>query len=218
MSRPKYPPRRSVQRLLSAGEIARPIIGLDCDGTLGDYHGHFFSFARQYLGKHIPLSCTGGHAMNVHCQVSKKVYRETKLRYRNSGLKRAMPVFEGAVELVKELRQRGAEVIICTTRPFNRFDGIEDDTKAWLRRNKIPYDGIIAGEHKYRELVRRVGRERVVGVVDDLPEMLDQAQSLSLNAYMVSRPHNEGDYRLGFRLSVIKELLLEDLANWEKKQ
>jgi hypothetical protein len=123
--------------------------------------------------------------------VSKSTYRQCKLAYRQGGLKRSMPVYPGASELSRNLRKAGAEVWICTTRPYLRLDNIDPDTRHWLRRNKIQYDAVLWGEHKYRDLVKSVGIGRVVAVLDDLPEMAEQAASLGINnVYLRDQPYN----------------------------
>jgi hypothetical protein len=82
-------------------------------------------------------------------------------------------------------------VWICTTRPYLRLDNIDPDTREWLRRNKIQHDAVLWGSNKYRELVRIAGRERVVAVLDDLPEMAEQAASVGIApVYLRDQPYN----------------------------
>jgi hypothetical protein len=184
-----------------------PVVGIDIDGTLGRYHEHFLMFARQWLGVepcHWPgppqyryqnrmwgdfdyeIVCP----MNEYMGISKRTYRLCKLAYRRGGLKRSMPVYKGARELLVALRRR-AWVVLCTTRPYLHLDNIEPDTVEWLRRNKMPYDAILMGEHKYRDLKRQYG-DMVAAVVDDDPALLSQARGLSvpIPALFMARTHN----------------------------
>ena len=103
-----------------------------------------------------------GMRLHKFMGVTLRDYRECKLAYRQGGLKRFMPCYPGASELATALRRRGAEVWICTTRPYLRLDSIDPDTREWLRRNKIKYDAILYGDDKYRELKRQAG-PRVAG-------------------------------------------------------
>lgn len=166
----------------------KPVFGLDVDGTLGQYHSHFLRFAAEWLGRD-PYPPFAGGPLYKHMKVSKTRYREIKLCYRQSGLKRSMPVYENAAELTRSLRKAGAEVVICTTRPYLHLSNIEPDTREWLRRNRIQYDDIILGEHKYRELKRGYG-DRVVAILDDLPEMVLQANSLGMTSVLREQPYN----------------------------
>lgn len=122
--------------------------------------------------------------------VSKTTYRNCKLAYRQGGMKRSMPCYDGVDGVVRDMRHEGAEVWICTTRPYLRLDNIDPDTRHWLRRNGIPYDGVLFGTHKYRDLIKIVGLDRVLFVVDDLPELVDQARTIGLAAYLRDQPYN----------------------------
>lgn len=191
MTRPAYPPRRSNH--VGPGQVPRPVVALDIDGTLGVYHGHFLNFAEAYLGREMPptLEYTGG-PLHRFMGVSKDTYRKVKLAYRQGGMKRSMPAYPGAAELSRGLRQQGAEVWICTTRPYLRLDNIDPDTRHWLSRVGVQFDGVIFGENKYRDLARLVDRRRVVGVLDDLPEMYRQAAALGLHPIVRDQPYNHG--------------------------
>lgn len=187
------------------------VIGVDIDGVLGQYHEHFLRFARAWLG----LGSGGGDPywpgpmgyrdqgtcweddtydgwcpLNEYMGVSKATYRKVKLAYRQGGLKRSMPAYPGARELLVGLRKR-AWVVLCTTRPYLHLSNIEPDTVEFLRRNRLPYDDILMGEHKYRVLRMRY-KERVAAVLDDDPALLSQARALSppVPALFMLRGHN----------------------------
>jgi hypothetical protein len=169
-----------------------PIVALDVDGTLGDYHRHFLQFAEGWYGRPMPKPSWINPGLPLHrfMETSKSTYRQCKLAYRQGGLKRSMPCYPDARELTVKLRQAGAEVWICTTRPYLRLDNIDPDTRHWLRRHRIQFDGVLFGEHKYRDLVKRVEQHRIVAILDDLPEMIDQARSLGLHAIIRTQPYN----------------------------
>lgn len=168
------------------------VAALDIDGTMGDYHGHFLRFASMWYGREMPDPSlnTGGVPLNEWMKTSKATYRQCKLAYRQGGMKRSMPVDPGASDLTHWLRRQGVEVWICTTRPYLRLDNIDPDTRHWLRRNKIQYDGVIYGENKYRQLVKNVGKDNIAFVFDDLPEMIMQARDLGLTRFIRSQPYN----------------------------
>lgn len=180
----------------------KPVIALDIDGTLVDYHRHFLRFAAGFFG-HDPddpgyLDYDARLPMAQHLHVSKARYRECKLAYRRGQLKRSLPLLDppypNARALTVTLRRWGVDVWLCTTRPYLSHDEVDNATRHNLRRNGVMYQGLIWGEHKYRELVRTVGKERVVGVLDDLPEMCAQAEKLGLRTAFALRPHNAKQY------------------------
>lgn len=200
-----------------------PVVALDIDGTLGDYHGHFIRFAEQYLGRELPdpYAVTNGIPLYKYLHISKATYRQVKLAYRQGGMKRSMPVYDGAEEITRLIRKMGCQVWICTTRPYLRLDNIDPDTRHWLRvRAKAQYDGVLFGEHKYRDLKHIVGG-RVLFVVDDLPEMLNQAIDLGMRTVLRKQPYNIGWY---FRpdhyidhLKELEDIFLQELENYRGK-
>lgn len=165
-------------KMRSNGE-GRPVVALDIDGTLGDYHRHFLSFAENWFGREMPPPGQFNPGLRLHKFMGVRLvdYRQCKLAYRQGGLKRWMPVYEGAAELTAECKRAGAEVWICTTRPYLRLDNIDPDTREWLRRSRIRHDAVLFGEDKYRELRRQAGK-RVAAIVEDLPELWQEANRL----------------------------------------
>lgn len=171
-----------------------PVIGLDIDGTSGDYHAHFTRFAEGWTGRLLPdpKQYTGGVPFHEHLGIGRLTYNKIKLAYRQGGLKRSMPPYEGIGDFTRYVRGEGVQVWICTTRPYLNLSNIDPDTRHWVtKRAKMQYDGLLYGPHKYRDLVKQVGRERVVAVFDDLPRFIEQALSLGLTAIMREQPYNK---------------------------
>jgi phosphoglycolate phosphatase-like HAD superfamily hydrolase len=204
----------------------KPVVALDLDGTLGDYHGHFLKFAEGWFGQKFPgpQTMNPGYKLWEFMNVPLGDYRRCKLAYRQGGMKRTMPIYAGASKLSAALRVKGAEVWICTSRPFERLDNIDPDTRECLDRNGIQYDHILYGPEKYRELAEQVGRERVVAVADDLPEMIEAAADANLwRRYLRDQPYNR-HLPYGWKnaervhhLEALKAAILLDLEGWENR-
>ena len=170
-----------------------PVIALDIDGTLGDYYEHFRWFAELYLQR--PVSADWDLAQTSEFSdalgLEKHVYRDIKLAYRQGGMKRSLPAFEAVGDMVKILRaSHGIQVWICTTRPWQRLDNIDPDTQFWINRIMGKVDGVIYGEEKYEDLIDIVGKDRILGVIDDLPENVIAADKLGLPAALKAGDHN----------------------------
>src|SRR6516165_2045766 len=97
----------------------KAVVAVDIDGTLGDYHSHFLRFAADWYGRPMPNSSDINPGLPLHkfMRTSKATYRQCKLAYRQGGLERSMPVYDGAYELCRSIKQAGGELWICTTRP-----------------------------------------------------------------------------------------------------
>lgn len=164
-------------------EVVKPVVAIDIDGTLGDYHGHFLWFAGMYLGvditHHTRWAYSGNEPFSMWFvrafDTSLDEYRQIKLAYRQAGMKRSMPIFDGARALCWAVRDAGAELWVTTTRPYLSLDNIVPDTVEWLKRHEIEYDGMLFDADKYEQLAKRVDPARVVAVLDDLHEQLAAA-------------------------------------------
>lgn len=169
-------------------EIIKPVVAVDIDGTLGDFHQHFLEFARTYLGGEFSstayqLEVWGRYNGTVgfrdwFCdtfRISTATWKEIKLAYRQGGMKRTMPAYGQAENIVRYIMGQGAELWLTTSRPAYRLDNIDPDTQEWCRRNRIGYDYMLYDDDKYERLAERVDPARVIAVLDDLPEMYDAA-------------------------------------------
>jgi hypothetical protein len=197
----------------------KPVVALDIDGTLGDYHGHFLRFAESWYGRPMPAASEINPGLPLHrfMRTSKQTYRQCKLAYRQGGLERSMPVYPGAAQLTKSIRRVGAELWLATTRPYLKMDTQSPDTRHWLKINHIQFDHMISGPHKYRDLVKQVDKDRIVCILDDLPEMCEQAGSLGLNVLMRDQPYNKHvGYNRIHNLVDAEDCILAWIASWEE--
>lgn len=169
-----------------------PLVALDLDGTLGDYHRHFERFAQMWTGREIVWDPEIVGPFYKQLGMSKAVYRQCKLAYRMGGMKRSIPVFEGAAELSRAIRGAGAAIAACTTRPYLAMSTIDLDTQHWIKRNGIQVDHILYGEHKYRDLVKSVGRDRVICALDDDLSQLGIATRLGVTPILRRNEANKG--------------------------
>lgn len=168
-------------------------VGVDIDGTLGDYHTHFLKCAEMFLQRPMPdpKDINPLLPLHKHMKVPKAKYREIKMAYRQGRWKRSMPVFPYAREMTVEIRKARAKVAICTTRPFNQLGEVDADTRWWLRHHGIQHDFVIWGPHKYRDLVKVVGDRNVVAVVDDELEQMERCRKLHIPFYLRNQPYNQ---------------------------
>jgi hypothetical protein len=118
--------------------------------------------------------------------------------------------------MIRDFRRAGAQVWLCTTRPYLKMDNTDADTRHWLRRNIIKCDGITYGPHKYRDLLRNVDREDVLAALDDLPEQCYAARQQGLQAYLKDSDYNSDNIDFprvyNFTFDPWKETMLRYIA------
>jgi hypothetical protein len=179
----------------------RPVVAVDIDGTLGNYHAHFLNFLEEYIGWAEPRPFyIGAEGFKEWCMdmygVSEATWKDAKLAYRQGAQKRSMPIFPWAQVLTGIVRWEGAELWVTTTRPYLRLDNIDPDTREWLARNGIEYDGLIYDKYKYKLLAEQVDPERVVAVVEDLEDKIEEARHYFGAAVPIRR---QTEYNVGAR-------------------
>lgn len=181
--------------------LVRPVVAVDIDGTLGDYHTHFIEFAVEWLGAQVSSDVYKYGGVPRHrewfCKtfgVDVSTFRAIKLAYRQGGHKRTMPVWQGSKDFLEAIVRSGAELWLTTTRPHDRYDRVDPDTREWLRRHGLPFHGLLYDEDKMDALHERVAASRVVAVVDDEPEPLSRAEELFGHNVPILRrtPYNRG--------------------------
>jgi FMN phosphatase YigB (HAD superfamily) len=204
--------------------VIRPIVAIDIDGTLGDYHGHFERFARQWLGRQPEedaktydgrIKYREWFAQAYHSTVDE--FRTIKLAYRQGGLKRSMPLADRAAPAVlANLRKRGIEVWLVTTRPYLKLDGIDPDTRFWLAHHGVGYDHLLYGPNKYERLAEQVDPGRIIACVDDDMNHLVEAMNFNWTAILIRTKYNRGvrfDYTAQ-NLCHAQQLITMELSSW----
>jgi hypothetical protein len=175
-------------RCSDCSAVLKPVVAIDIDGTLADYHGPFLDFAVAYVGQprvvngavERLMSYDGGESFKSHVidalGIDNRTWHDIKLAYRQGAMKRSLPIYPHAAGLCQSVRDSGAELWLTTTRPYFRLDNIDPDTREWLRRHNISYDGLLYEDDKYKVLSERLDAARVVAVLDDLPEQVEAAR------------------------------------------
>jgi hypothetical protein len=175
----------------SCSQHVSPVLVLDIDGTLAKYHQHFAEFAWRYWDK-TPRFVGGDAAWGAvqdwdgsgefedYIGITKAEYREAKLAYRQGGGKRLMPDYPGAKQISVGCHLAGSEVWLATTRPYMRHDSTDPDTRFWLAKHGIYFDHLLYHDEKYEQLATLVDPDRVVMILEDLPDSSTMRRSSSL--------------------------------------
>lgn len=213
-------------RCSSCYQDVKPVVAFDIDGTLADYHGHFIDFAVRWLGNGYrkPKGREAYDGSEPHrewftrtMEVDVTTFRAIKLAFRQGGMKRTMPIYRESAETILYLSHQGAEIWLTTTRPWERFDRVDPDTRHWLDQHGIEFDGLIYDDAKMAALAERVDPDRIVAVIDDLTEVLEEANDMFPNATTILRKtvHNRGVHwgHEGY-MGSIQEWVEQSIVNW----
>lgn len=173
-------------------DVVKPVLAVDIDGTLGNYHDHFTSFCALYFQREFRYAYEGlEQNFEDYLNLTREEYRAAKLAYRQGGMKRSMIPYDGAHALLKAANHLGCEVWVATTRPYQRLDNIDPDTRFWMQQRDMQYHAMLYGDDKYDQLNMHVEAERVVMVIDDLWSQVSKAEAFwPSRTWLVERKHN----------------------------
>lgn len=201
--------RMSSVRCSDCNRPIRPVVAVDIDGTLAQYHRHFLEFASSYYDRPFDMGYTGEMELHDWMGINLTEYRQCKLAYRQGGGKRMIPIYPGAEHFMHWLRREEVEIWITTTRPYLRLDGTDPDTRFWLDKHKISYDYLLYHDDKYRVLGETVPPARVIAIVDDLESQLVAAMRQGYPDWVPVQPmraHNRFENQVKTRFSHFYEL------------
>lgn len=191
------------RRCSSCNEVILPVVAVDIDGTIAQYHEPFQNMQSDYFARpRRPMVWDGRGDFENYLELNREQFDQVKLAYRQGGFKRWAPPWPAALSSLKNsqklLTQLGKpfELWLTTTRPYLRLDSIDPDTRFWLGAVGLKFDRLLYDEHKYLRL-HEIVEDRLCCIVDDLPEMVTEGLKVCKRSYMVARQHN-----LAFRQDV----------------
>lgn len=213
------------------GTPIRPVVAIDIDGTIADYHSHFFRFAGEWLGRPGSVNTWiknyhGIPDMSAFMNLDKRTYRQIKLAYRQGGMKRNMPIMDHAMDVFEVCAAQDVEIWVTTTRPYLQVGNVDDDTREWLRRHSLLYDHLIYADEKYKLASAHVG-DRIACVLDDqvYPEYLDAKMyglhpilvRTEFNHLAIQRSVHTDDYDVAMDLMDAARMIIERVEDWRKE-
>lgn len=157
---------------------------LDVDGVLADFHKPTLEFLERRFGLRYDLSSFP--TWDIFATVGREYQPETERHWAEEGWCAAIPLYEGAVEGVRLLRDSGAEVFFVTAQmthaPFWMWERVQ-----WLKRHFDADD---------RHVVFTLSKHLVVGdvLVDDKPSNVASwtAAHPTRHAVLWDQPTNAG--------------------------
>jgi uncharacterized HAD superfamily protein len=166
-----------------------PNIGLDLDGTTGDFTQHL----RSYMGttKKVPKEEWNSRFPNPDeyaMWTGKNAWYANKQEFFDSfqtaeklGLYREVPIYDNAVETLHELKQYGFNIKVITARDAT----FNPDTQYWAEKHKIPFSAII-NPGLAKETVKDIDV-----YVDDAPHVINTLIKHKKKIVIMNHEYNE---------------------------
>ena len=186
------------------------IIGVDIDGVLADYPVSFQNFIKSETG--IWVDVNSYDLYEAYEQViSRTDMIQLKHKYRESGQKRYIPICEGAVQFLNNMKKQEYTIVLLTSRPYEQYERIFGDTIHWLHKNKLQYDAILWDEEKNYKAISQFPNMKFM--VEDNLKFANNVAKLGYKVYLIDKLYNQGDKHP----NVIPVKKLEEIIHNEKQ-
>ena len=155
----------------------------DIDDTLSHSTKFWIDFVNKKAGTNFK-SLT-----QMKNNLSYNYYRNIKHEFRTSGIKVHIPVRKEAKKVLYELLKLEYTIIMMTARPFDIYKKLFKTTTEWLRRNELPYDGIIWGHNKHVKIMSEV--ENIQFIVEDHAYVANNCAKFGVRTYLMTNIYNK---------------------------
>lgn len=157
---------------------------LDIDGVLCSYPEAWVKFVNEHVDK----SLQSNNLTVLKQKVPYSTYRRLKEKYRISGIKRTLPIIDGATEFTKKLRKLGYIIVLLTKRPFLKYEQLFADTLYWIKENQIEHDLIFWGKDKHFQILKYF--PSLDFLVEDNHKSANEVAKLGYKVYLLDNPYN----------------------------
>lgn len=168
--------------------LDRACVVVDIDNVLCDYVSGICDWVRMRYA--VPsslldeLKSSRAYVSAETLNIKADTWQRMKHEFRTGGFKRTLPLMPGAREFLTQLKARGLQVVLLTSRPIDEYPNLLTDTVMWLNSNQLPFDYLWWGMDKAERIVRTDGlSQHVQFIVDDEPRFIDQFSRAGFNCF-----------------------------------
>ncbi len=166
-------------------------IGLDIDDTISNTHFILMKYAYKYNAEHgnKPLL---KYNSNDFSEVFGWTLEEVNSYFRTyylTALEEIEPKF-GAKEVIKELRNKGHEIVFITIRNDRECGGENEArrlTEEWLNKYEIPYDELHLDIHNKKEFCKE---HNIDAFMDDSVRTVTAVKELGIKTFIAMNAFN----------------------------
>lgn len=185
---------------------------IDIDGVLADYRVGLLFWIRQSWPRlsqkanyHLGRSDTWINHESMG--VPYRQWLDVLEMFRMAGGKQAIPVVEGAVELLRSLKTGGVEVVLLTSRPIDLYSNIYRDTMEWLRNNELCYDLVLWSKSKAEMVHKMRLTDKVIFAIDDEIKHVVEYDLLGIKTYWIDLYNKQAELETFNTLTRAKRVL-----------
>jgi uncharacterized HAD superfamily protein len=179
-------------------------IAVDIDGVLGDTLKVTVDYLDKIYDIKIKEEDITQYDFHELIEMDEEEYKKMFLNYR---LYLTEPIVFGSVEGMNELKKRGNEITLITSRDAS----LQDVTLNWLKKNKFPFDRIIFSGNKPKKEIAEIYGFDVF--IEDCYETCLDLKSVVPTVIILDAPYNKGNH-LGIIRAQSWEQILDKIRKY----
>ncbi len=167
------------------------VIIFDIDGVIADYSTHYEKFLEEMAGLKKVNSERKSFSFYETYGISRQAEEQLNMDFIKLGGFKDIPVFDGIVDIMNELKKCGNKIILITARPNWMFKRITTDTQLWLKKNKVPYDLLFWNKDKADVIINNIFPAKIKCMVEDRDKHAIEVSHIGVDVLMLDKSYNK---------------------------
>lgn len=156
----------------------------DVDGVLADYVNGFYRWVAA-TAPELRVPVGRPYPSPAALRIREDEWRVLKHRYRTQGILLTLEPLDGAVQYLRTYAERGVNICLLTTRPGEDQYIVEEHTREWLAKHRIPFDVLEFTEDKVAHICEGYKPADVLRFIDDDPRSVLELAKLGYDCMWI---------------------------------
>jgi len=171
--------------------LGQPVAIIDIDDVLAEFRVAFSNWLYEELNIDADVESDEYYFISALSQSAENPEAIFDTFLQHDGFKN-LPVVEGAISFLKELKELGYYVHLLTARPKEELRCLYN-TFTWIRKNNIPCDAIDFSSEKFRWCAKSkyYDEDKIAFAIDDSPKHAEEYAKHGIKCYVPYKNYNK---------------------------
>lgn len=167
------------------------VVIFDIDGVIADYSTHYEKFLEDACGLIKVDKKRKSYSFYETYGITRQAEEQFNIDFIKSGGFRDIPVYNGIVNVMNELKKSGHKIILVTARPNWIFKRIAPDTQIWLEKNNVPYDFLFWNKDKSDVIINNIFPANIKCMVEDRDKHAIEVSHIGVDVLVLDKSYNK---------------------------
>jgi len=167
------------------------VVVFDVDGVIADYSNHYTDFLENVCGLVSVNKDRKSYSFFEKYGITRQAEEQFNIDFIKMGGFTKIPVFDGIVDVMNEIKNKGIKIVLLTARPSWIFKRLISDTYRWLKNNNIPHDLIIWDKDKADAIINYVFPAKVICMVEDRDKHSLEVSHIGVDVLLIDKTYNK---------------------------